>query len=166
MPIVTGDLEFRLSGGAANANPALSIGGAKSSVEVTGSTLFDTTSGAESSAGDIEYRCIYLHNAHGTLTAQGAKVWIQSNTPAASTAIAIALAGEGLNGTAETPANEDTAPTGETFSAAANEGASLSLGNIPPGQHYAIWVRRTVDAGSPAITGDAFTLRFVCDTAA
>ena len=52
------DLEYRLSGGAANSDPILSIGGAMSSVEVTGSTLFDTVSSAEAAAGDTEYRCV------------------------------------------------------------------------------------------------------------
>lgn len=166
MPIIASEIEFRLSGGAANSDPALSFGGAKSSVAVTGSTLFDTVSGAESSAGHIDYRCVYVHNADPALTAQSAKVWIQANTPSSDTTFDIALAGEGLNGTAETPANDTTAPSGESFSAAANEGASLSLGNIPNGQHYAVWIRRTITAGAAAYTGDGITLRVKCDTAA
>lgn len=162
MPIVGTDIQYRLSGGAANSDPAASLGGAKSSVSVTGSTIFDTVSGAESAAGDIEYRCIYVHNNHGSLTLQSAKIWIQVAANQAD-GIAIALAGEGLNATAETVANENTAPVGESFSSPANEGAGLSLGNIPAGQHYAVWVRRDVNAGAAA-QNDGFTLRVKGDT--
>jgi hypothetical protein len=126
-------------------------------------------SGAESAAGDINYRCIYVVNAHGTLTLNNAKVWITSNTTSADTTIDIALGGEGLNGTAETVANEATAPAGETFSAAASEGAALSLGNIPAGQQYPIWIRRTVNAGAAAsldAAAPAFTIRVKGDTEA
>lgn len=165
MPIAASDIKFRLSGGAANADPNASLGGAKSATEAS-TSLFDNVSSAESSAGHTDYRCIYVHNAHATLTLQGAKVWIQSNTPSPDTDVSVALAGEGVNGTAETVANENTAPVGESFSAAATEGAALSIGDIPAGQHQAVWVKRVVTAGAAAYTGDGFTLRVKGDTAA
>ena len=164
MPILNTDIQFRLSGGASNADQNASLGGAKSSNSAS-SAIFDDVVSADSAAGDTEYRCIYVHNNHGSLTLQSAKIWIQANTPSGTTSIAIALGGEGLNGTAETVGNENTAPTGETFSEPANEGAGLSLGNIPFGQHYPVWVRRTVDAGTAA-AADSFTLRVKGDTAA
>lgn len=169
MPIVTGDIKFRLSGGAANSDVNASLGGAKSSTEIVDATLhnlFDLVSSADSSAGDTEYRCFYVHNGHATLALQSAKVWIQTNTPSADTTVEIALAGEGVNGTAETVANENTAPTGETFSAPANEGAALSIGNIPAGQHQAIWVKRIVTAGAAAANADSVVIRVKGDTAA
>ncbi len=162
MPIASSDIQYRLSGGAANSNPAASLGGAKSST-AAGATIFDDVSAAESAAGDTEYRCIYVHNNHGSLTLQNAVIWIQTNTPSGDTTVAIALGGEGLNGTAETVANENTAPAGESFSSPASKGAGLSLGNIPAGQHYPVWVRRTVNAGAAA-AADSFTLRVEGDT--
>jgi hypothetical protein len=169
MPIIASDLEFRLSGGAANSDVNASLGGAMSSVEVVDATLhnlFDQVSGDEADAGDIEYRCIYLQNAHGSLTLQNAKLWIDTQTPSPDTAFAIALAGEGLNATAETVANENTAPSGETFSAPADKASGLSLGNIPAGQRYGIWVRRTVTAGAAAYNSDSAILAVEGDTAA
>lgn len=160
MPITSGEIEFRLSGGAANADPLLSLGGAKSSVSVTPSALFDAVSGAESDGGDTEYRCIYVHNADPSLTMYGAKVWIESESHAYH---AIALGGEGLNGTAETVGTEGTAPSGEAFSSPASEGAGLSLGDIPTGQHYPLWIRRTIAASTPAASV-TFTLRVKCDS--
>lgn len=164
MPITSSDIQYRLSGGASNADQNASLGGAKSSSSAS-SAIFDDVSSAESAAGDIEYRCVYVHNNHGSLTMQNTVIWIQSNTPSATTDVAIALGGEGLNGTAETVANENTAPVGETFSSPATEGAGLSLGSIPFGQHYPVWVRRTITAGTAA-AADTFTLRVKCDTAA
>lgn len=160
MPITSSEIEFRLSGGAANADPILSLGGAKSSVAVTPSSLFDTVSGSEADGGDTEYRCVYVHNADPALTMYGAKLWIQYESHAYH---AIALGGEGLNGTAETVASEGTAPSGETFSSPASEGTALNLGDIPAGQHYPVWIRRAIPAASAAASV-TFTLRVKCDS--
>jgi hypothetical protein len=166
MAIVSGDIDFRLSGGASNSDPAASLGGVMSTTtDVTGSTLFDTVTSADATAGETNYRCIYVLNSHGTLTLQNAVIWIQANTPSATTAITIALDGNGANATAETVGNEDTAPSGESFVAAATEGAGLSLGNLAAGQRYAVWIKRVVDAGTTAVA-DSFTLRVKGDTAA
>lgn len=165
MPILSTDILYRLSGGSGNTDQNASLGGIKSTTTVASSAIFDDVSSAESLAGDTEYRCVYVHNNHGSLTMQDTKIWIEANTPSATTDIAIALGGEGLNGTAETVANENTAPSGETFSSPANEGAALSMGNIPFGQHYPVWIRRTVNAGTAA-AADSFTLRVKCDTVA
>ena len=166
MPIVSGDIDFRLSGGASNSDPTASLGGIMSTTtDVDGATLFDTVVSADATAGETNYRCIYILNSHGSLSLTSAVVWIQANTPSATTAIAIALAGEGVNATAETVVNEDTAPSGESFVAAANEGAGLSLGTIAAGQRYGLWIRRVVDAGTAAVA-DTFTIRVKGDTAA
>lgn len=170
MPIVSTDIKYFLSGGAANADPNASIGGAKSATEmnlgVPLNNLWDNVSGAESAAGDVEYRMVYLQNKHATLTLQGAKVFIQANTPSADTDIAIGLAAAGLNGVETAVANENTAPAGVTFSSAAGEGAALAIGNMAPDDFIGLWVRRTVTAGAAAVNGDAYTLRVQGDTAA
>lgn len=169
MPIVASDLIERLSGGASNSDPNASLGGAKSSTAVTDNTthnLWDVVSSAESSAGDTEYRCIYLHNAHASLTLQNAKVWINTQTPSSDTSIEIALGTSAVNGTEQTIANENTAPSGTSFSTAANEGAALSIGNIPSGQHKAIWIKRIVGAAASAANDDSYILSYSGDTAA
>lgn len=169
MPIASTDLIERLSGGAANSDPNAALGGAKSSTAVTDNTthnLWDVVSSAESSAGDTEYRCIYLHNAHATLSLQNAKVWISTNTPSSSTEIQIGAGTSAINGTEQTIANENTAPTSVTFSLAATEGAAVSLGTIPAGQHKAIWIRRQITAGATAANDDSYVLTYAGDTAA
>jgi hypothetical protein len=169
MPIVAADIDFRLSGGASNSDVNASLGGAKSSTEITDATLhnlFDQVASAESAAGDTEYRCFYVHNSHGSLELQAAKVWIQTQTPSADTSVEIALGTSAINGTEQTVGDESTAPTGVSWSTAANEGAALSIGNIPAGQHKAIWVKRIVGAAAAAHNSDSVVIRVKGDTAA
>jgi hypothetical protein len=163
MPIISTDLKLRLTGGAANANPNASLGGAKSTTEWS-SAIFDNVGGDESAAGDVEYRCVCVHNNHGSLTAVSARIWIQVQTPSAATSVSVGLGTSAINGTEQTVANENTAPTGVTFSEPADRAGSLLIGDIPPGQHKATWIRRTVTAGATA-EADNFTLRVECETA-
>lgn len=157
MPIANTDIQYRLSGGASNSDAAAALGGAKSNTAVP-SGQFDNVTSAEAAAGDVEYRCFYVHNNHGSLTLTSAKVWIQANTPSTDTTVDIGLGSSAINGTEQTIADEQTAPTSVTFSAAANEGASLSIGDLGPGQHKAVWIRRTVNS-SAAVAADSYTLR-------
>ena len=172
MPIVASDIQYRLSGGAGNTSPAASLGGAISTAGgglITTDTLnnvWDDVSGAESSAGDIEYRAIFIKNNHGSLSLTGAKVWISSNTTSADDTIDIALAGEGINNTIETIANESTAPAGETFSAPTTFAGGLSLGTLAAGQAHGLWIRRTVTAGAAAANANPYTLSVQGETAA
>lgn len=169
MAITAADIKFYLSGGGSNTDPNASIGGAISSTEVVDASLhnlFDVVSGAESSAGDTEYRCIYIKNTHGSLTLQNAVLWLLSNTPSTDSVIAIALAGEGDNGTAETPADENTAPAGESFTSPSTKGSGLSLGNLAAGHYYPIWIRRTISASATAYNTDNAVLKVEGETAA
>ena len=169
MPITASDIEYRLSGGAANSDPNAALGGAISSTEITDATianLFDNVSGSEAAAGDTEYRCFYVHNGHGSLTLQGAKVWIETNTPSGDTSAEIGLGSSAVNGTEQTVANEGTAPTSVTFSTAAGEGNALTIGDIPAGQHKAVWVKRIVSAAAAAYNADSVVVKVQGDTAA
>lgn len=164
MPIISTDLKFRLSGGASNSNPLLSLGGSMSSVDV-GAGILDDVTGTESVAGRVEYRCIYVVNTHGTLVAQAARAWVPTNTPSPDSTLDIAL-GSSAAGSAETAVgSETTAPAGLTWLPAASESGAVAMGDIPAGSYRAIWIRRTVNAGAAA-AADSFTLRVKCDTAA
>lgn len=163
MAIVASDIQYRYSGGASNSDPNASLGGAKSSV-AAGASIFDDVSSSEAAAGDTEYRCFYVHNNHGTLTLTNAKAWIQTNTPSADTTIDLALGNAAMNGTETAVANESTAPSGPTFSAPSSYAGGIALGDIPAGQHRAVWIRRTVTAGA-AVAADSFKIRVQGDTA-
>lgn len=169
MPIASGDIDFHLSGGGSNTDPNAALGGAISSTQITDATvanLFDNVSSAESSAGDTEYRCLYVKNNHGSLTLQSAKVYIQTNTPSSDTSVEIALGTSSVNGTEQTIANESTAPSGTSFSSAAGSGNALSIGDIPAGQHKAVWVKRIVGSSAAAYNADSVIIKVEGDTAA
>lgn len=162
MAILSSDITYRLSGGAANSDPDASLGGAKSSVEAS-TNLYDAVSSAEAAAGDVEYRCFYINNGHGSLTYLGARVWIQANTPSATTTIEMGLGTSAVNGTEQTVANESTAPSGVTFSTPTDFSSGLVIGDIPNGQHKAVWIKRTINAGTASAT-DTATFRVQGDS--
>jgi hypothetical protein len=175
MPIVAGDIDFHLSGGAGNSDPDASLGGIISATQITDATthnLFDIVSSAEASAGDTEYRCFYAKNNHGSLTLQNAEVWVQTATPSTDTDIEIGLDLAGIGdgsttGVADTVANESTAPSpAVTFSTALGSGNAISIGNISSGDCQAIWVKRIVSSSASAYTDDSVVIRISGDTAA
>lgn len=171
MPIVAGDIDFHLSGGAGNSDPDASLGGIISTTQIVDNTdnnIFDDVTGDEASSGKINYRAIFVANAHGSLTLQASVIWIESNTTSADDTVAIALAGEGIqaSGNIETIADEDTAPIGETFSEPANKAAGLTMGDMPFANEHGIWLRRTVNSSAAAINANAFTLKVEGDTVA
>ena len=172
MAIVASDIQTRLSGGAANSNPNLSIGGVMSSTAWAGGVLhdlFDVITGDENAASTVDYRCVYVRNGHATLTLLGATVWLTSQTAGGATVdmgLDPAAIGNGTTtGVAATPANETTAPASVTYSSPASKAGGLVIGDIPAGSAKAIWFRRTA-ANSAAIDNDGVTLNIAGDTTA
>lgn len=172
MPIVSADIKLKFSttaGAAGNLNagtPAGSLGKYISTTEIVDNTLhnlFDVVSGDENAASNAEYRGIFIHNAHATLTLQNTKVYLAAET-AGGAAIAIGVDPTAASAIGAAPvqaltiANEDTAPAGVAFSSPVNIGAAIVLGDIPPGQTKAVWVRRT-PANTTALANDGVTLR-------
>jgi hypothetical protein len=179
MPIVSGDIEFRLSttsGSAGNstaqADPDASLGKYMSTTAIVDATLgnlFDNVSGAENAASDVEYRCLFVYNTHATLTLEGAACWISSEVSGgASVAIGLDPAGnvadDSASDQAATIADESSAPAGVSFSAPTSFGAGLSVGDLGPGECRAIWVRRTA-ANTSALNNDGATISVQGDTA-
>lgn len=166
------DLLLRLSGGAANTAAASSLGGAMSAAaggvitDNVASNLFDTVTGAQRSAGYVDYRAIYLHNSHATQTAYSTVIWIAGPD---NTELDMALAAEAVNAPiANTVASKTTAPTGSWLAAAfahpGSEGAGLVIGDIPAGQFKGVWLRRTIPAGSTSIPADTAGISFSFDS--
>lgn len=172
MPILSTDIEYRLSGGAGNTDPNASLGGAMSTAgggEITSAVLnnlFDDVSGDEASAGDTEYRGIYVKNAHGSLTWSSIKAWIQTASASADTSFEIAIADEAKNTAIETIANESTAPTGPTFSAPSNKAGGITLPDLAAGDYIGIWIKRIVSSSAAAVASDGPTIRVEGDTPA
>jgi len=105
--------------------------------------IFPQVAATDSLLGITEYRCVYIKNISATDAAPDCKLWVASNTPGGDT-VDIGLGTSGLNGIEQVIADGETAPVGVTFSAPSTSGTGLVVGNIPLGQHYAFWMRRTV----------------------
>lgn len=164
MPIVASDVEFRYSGGSTNTSAAASLGGAMSTQaggtidDNVANDLFDNVAANEASAGDTEYRGIYVKNNHGSLTLQDARVYFTS----AADDLDVALADEAVNSTIETIADEGTAPVGPVFSHPTTYAAGLQLNSatgLTAGSNKGLWVRRTIPAAAGAETNHTETIR-------
>lgn len=149
MPIDATDIQVRRAG-------AAGLGGAISAV-AAGAAPFDDVQPSESANGKIEYRCEYVRNNDATRTLEAATLWLSANTPSTSTIIEVGLGTSAENGVEQTIANEATAPAGVVFSTAASKAAGLLLGDLGPGETRAVWYRRTVAAGAPALNPDTYT---------
>ena len=170
MPIVASDIQWRLSGGAANATVSLSRGGAISSTAVTDNTLenlFPTVTGPQATSGVTHYRLIYLRNAHATISLTGPTVWIDQVTASTSDEIALGIdPGSVSSSTTDSTinttedANGTSLPAGVTFSQPL-VGSPLSLGTdvSANGGKKGIWIRRTVTAGASAYNDNSAIIK-------
>lgn len=179
MAITASDIAFHLSvktgsaGDSTASTPAASLGKYVSTTAITDATLgnlFDTITGDENAASDVEYRCFFVRNNHATLTWESVVVWIQSETSGgASVAISVDTTAtsdaDSASAQAKEVTDESTAPATQTFSSPTTKGTGLSIGNLAPDEVHAIWVRRTA-ANSAALDTDGVVLRCEGDTAA
>jgi len=146
MPIAAGDLKLYLTGGAANADPLLSLGGVISSVQFTDNTLdklFASIGPAEAAAGSVKYRALSFKNTNATLTAYAAAIFIAQETTSVGTTVALAFDSTGT----QSIVNEDTAPTGLTFTTPLSLATAIALGNVAASGVARVWFRRTTTAG-------------------
>lgn len=174
MPIVAADIDFHLSGESGNSDPNASLGGAQSNTEIVDATvenLFDNVTGDEGAAGDIEFRCFFVKNNHGSLTLEGATLWKVSPVPATDDENLVELgldpSGITTQGSTDQPENigtEDTPPSGIVFTEPLNKAGGLLIGDIPAQSVAAIWVKRTIVAGAQARDGFTTVLRVEGDT--
>lgn len=167
MAIATTDIKIYKSTG--NLGGAIT---ANESVSAQSGNLFDTFSGAETAAGGTFYHCFYVKNEHGTLSAQALQAYINSETAHAGVNVSLAKGTAAINATEASITNENTAPAGVTFGdtdttttgeAVADD--TIVIGDLPAGQHQALWVRVQIDAATAAKTGYQANMKFEFDTA-
>lgn len=147
--VIPSDVQFRLSGGAGNQNPFASLGGAKSTTQMKDDvldSLFDPISVTQRITGHTDYFCIYVHNGNGSSQMTNTKIWFT----VVPSYIHMGLGTSAVNGLEQTIANDVTPPAGINFTQPLSEGNALVIGNIPFGQHKAIWFRRIIPANAPA----------------
>lgn len=165
MSVLSTDIKFRLSGGAANSDPNASLGGAVSSVDITNNTLqnlFDNVTGDEHEAGDTEYRAFFVKN-NAAETAYNVKIWIEQNTPSAESEITIGKEAS-IGSPIQTISDESTAPSAISFSSAAGQANALSIGDMTPGAVIGIWLKRIISAGTTPQAYDSAIIKVYADT--
>lgn len=180
MPIQSTDLLFKYSvtsGSAGNstaqADPNAALGKYISTTQWTGGTLndlFSDITGDQNANQQVDYRCIFIHNNHGSLTLLSPKLWIASEVAGgANIALGVDPTAASSIGSgsvqAVTVANSLTAPAGVTFSSPTSKSTGLSLGDIPAGQCKGFWFRRTA-TNSAALNNDGVTIQVEGDTTA
>jgi len=178
MPIVPADIKTKHStksgtaGNSLTSDGASSLGKYISTTEHTGAAndIFDDVSGPENTALDVEYRCVFVHNAHATLALQNAVVWLDSETAGgANLAISVDTNAASAIGSASAQAkeiaDEDTAPASQTFTAPTTKATGLALGTLAAGECRAVWIRRTA-AASTALASDGGVIKVSGETAA
>lgn len=172
MPISASDIKVKHSvktGAAGNSTagtPSGSLGKYISTTELTDNSLhnlFDVISGDENAASDVEYRCIFIHNSHATISFDNVVIYMLSETASgASAALGIDPTAASAIGSAGAQAveiaNEGVAPAGVVFTVSDEVGEALSLGTIPAGQCKALWIRRTA-ANTAGMSSDGVVLR-------
>ncbi len=182
MAIVSSDIKIKLStksGSSGNSLPQADVNGSLGKfisttelVSATANNLFDNVTGAENAASAVEYRCIFVHNSHGSLDLENAGVYISSQVAGGTTlAIAIDDIAASAIGSSSAQAFEATTETTDpsagvgAFSSPSSSGTALSLGTIPSGFCKALWVRRTA-ANTVAVDNDGGSFVVFGDTAA
>jgi hypothetical protein len=153
MPIVAAELKYYESTFVGSGGVG-SLGGAITVTEIPDNTLhniFDVVESAEAVAGALNYRCIYVKNTNATLTLANPLLYIQTASSYAKNSLGIALGTSAINGIEQTVADELSAPIGPIFNTTPGVPAGESFsGDLPAGEHMAIWLLRTVQADSTA----------------
>ena len=147
-------------------------GGARTDNEVSNTVndLFDRVTGEESSAGDTEYRVFYVRNESAS-EAVDVKIHLTANYDSATGNDTTALGDINIglnvakNTSAATPTNEDTAPSGVTFSAPGNRAAGLDIGDLAEDEYRAVYVRRITTASASAKDDATVTFEVSVDSA-
>lgn len=133
------------------------LGGVPGALITDPTGIFDDVFDAEREAGDVEYRLVYIKNAHTVQDWNSAVAWISANTSSPDTTLAIGVATEAAGANVAAIADEQTVPPGVTFGAPATSGAGLSVGNVPAGSFKGLWLRRTVSANAVDTATDTAT---------
>ena len=149
------DLTFHYTGGAANADPNLSLGGTGSSVVLDTTALnnlFDNVGPDEiEGSPSVEYRAIDIVN-DGDVEGHNIEFYLTDTTNVES-ALAIWFDSVGT----QSIANETSEPIGASWTLPL-VGSKLGFSDLAAAGTYRIWIRRTVDQDADNINEDTATL--------
>jgi len=146
-------IQFHYTGGAANADPELSLGGTGSSVELVGTALnnlFENVLPPDTLLGDsVRYRAIDLYNA-GDATAE-ALTFFFLDTPNVESLVEAWYDSAGT----QSIVDEETEPVGASGNwTTPVQAAQMALANLAAGSRHRIWIKRTVNQFATNLPND------------
>lgn len=180
MAITATDIHYRGSTTAGSAGNTTAFGGAGTSLgkyitnadytDASLNNLFDDITGDQNAASQVDYQCMFVYNAHATLSWLSPVAWISSEVAGgASVAIGVDTTAASAVGSASaqavTIASKTTAPAGASFSSPTTKGTGIAVSTIAATFVKGIWIRRTA-ANTVAVDSDGATIRVEGDTAA
>jgi len=136
MPIVSNDIKFYESGD--------NHGGTLTNTVAQDFNVMGSFTGAQTSAGETRYACVYLRNDSATNTALSMEVSLGAVTDFGTVSASIGLGSALKNQDETTVADKNTAPAGVSFIAT----GALAVGDLTVSQYKAVWLRLIVPAGT------------------
>jgi len=110
--------------------------------------VFPPIDGATAQEGKIEYACIYLKNVSSD-TLFRVRIYIKSQPDSRSIKESFAIGFDPQPGSpVQTIDNITTAPSGVNFTTPTSEDDAIEIPIFPAGEVRAIWLRRTIPAGT------------------
>lgn len=170
MPVQSSLVRFQLSGGTANENPNLSLGGDisvatnRNIVSNFLHNLFDEVINTEAVTGEYEYRHFYYRNG-ADFKVRNARLMILADQTSVWSKLEFAK-GTANNGLVEQAIpDENTAPVGisDTNWRIPNSLNPLLLGDLEADSVASIWIRRKVEVGSLIAKNEKVTIRIIAD---
>lgn len=149
------EVEYRLSGGAANADPNASLGGVMSSESINSNNnpnLFANVGTSEAATGSDKYRCIFITPPVKNYTS--VSIWIDTQTLSNDTQLHLAVAPEGKNADAEVIVDENTEPADVIFTRPTQDYAALALPDLNVGDRIGVWIKRNVKSNAAGYPND------------
>jgi predicted phosphodiesterase len=156
------DIKMFLTGGLANTDPNLSLGGNVSTQEVTTdvmNNLFRRITEQEASSGVTIYRCIAIRNGDlGGATMINGVFYMVYDTLSTGD-LALYSSAQNIKNVVETPlVDEFTPPTGTNinFKATLSRSGGIILGDLAPSDFKCVWLRVSVNPGAVQFTANKF----------
>jgi hypothetical protein len=161
MVVLPNDIRFFYSGGTDNQNPLASLGGQISVTQIINESqenVFNNVTLIEADNGLTDYRCFYVKNVGQELW-RNAVIWREQGTQSGFDSIGIGLGTSIIDGTEQIVLDRFTAPINVNFAGPDSKESALLLGDLAPGSHKAIWVRRIVEPLARTFKNNTFKLR-------
>jgi hypothetical protein len=151
---------FYYSGGTDNTSPSASIGGARGGTipAATLNSVFGPIPGSMRQSGGVLYAVLYVRNTHGSTTLPSSKLFVSQQPDNPGLHIDVAVPSQAAGQTVPALASRITAPVGASWTRAPTFDLGDAYGDLGPGAARGIYVRLTIDPGTPVSDDSRFRI--------